>query len=365
MAVTCPACGTVDTGTYCSGCGTVLPSKDGRTWLTFADSFFKFRDLRRYLRTYGHMLASPTRNTLALSQEGNLGKALQFLQTSVFIYTLAVVSKLITGGLIVSQLITPLLLLVAMGSFSAMFYWLARRKSPRPHSGRDFLILCSYSVGFTLPVAGAVQAFQLKALTPWRLLALAIAVIIVAIPLYVYILRVWGQFWELPKRKVFLYLVIVALVQMVVAIPASFAWISKRPPPVVRRANTSLAVIDQLSSWDSQFYEASRLINEANFSAFNAQAESIGQSGSSVRMRFASVPNDLEDGKYIFDVLGETGDAAVAWADVVKTDPLPFEGTPEEVVRKGSTLANAVTHFVEALNKLSRAMKFPEVVLPS
>jgi len=206
VAVTCPRCGTVDTGRYCSTCGTVLPNEESRTWLAFVDSFFKFRDLRRYFHTYWHILASPTRNTLALAEEGNSAAAFQFLQTSLFIYTVAVISKLITGGLIVSQVVIPLILLISFANFGAIFYWFARRKSPRPRSGREFLILCSYSVGLAIPFAALVEILQphatsfLVAHTSsfWLpLLVFTVVLLLLMAPLYLYVLRVWGRFWEL------------------------------------------------------------------------------------------------------------------------------------------------------------------------
>jgi hypothetical protein len=191
----------------------VLPSEDGRSWLAFVDSFFKVREFRRYLRTYMHILASPTHNTLALAQESDLAEALHFLQIRLLIFTLLVTSQIITGGLVVSQLVIPLLLVVTMGNYMGLFYELARSKSPRQRSGRDFLILCSYQIGFTMPVATALQAFQLRTRAPWLLWSSLIVLIIVSPPLYVYFMRIWAEFWELPKRKVLLYAFIAAMVQ--------------------------------------------------------------------------------------------------------------------------------------------------------
>jgi hypothetical protein len=358
MAVTCPKCGTVDTGTYCSSCGTVLPSEAGRTWLTFVDSFLKFRERARYLRTYRRILASPTRNTLALFAEGDAAEAFEFLQTSLLIYTLAVVSQLFTGGALVSELVIPLLFLVGNGSFLAIFYGLVRRRSPRPQSGHDFLILSAYSTGFTLPFAAALQAFL--RVEPWLgLLPVAVA----SIPLGVYVTRVWAEFWNVPKRKVFLYLFILSMVSTVVATVFGVFWAFAHPPAEVR---TTKAVLEQLVSWNTSYYHVSPLLDEQNFreqnfSEFNSEILKVGQSGASVRTRFASVPDDLDDGEHLFDLLIEAGDSAVAWADVIETDPPPYRGTPEQVLRKGTTLTDAARRFVEALNKVNRAMEFPQV----
>jgi hypothetical protein len=362
----------------------VLPNEESRTWLAFVDSFFKFRDLRRYLHTYWHILASPTRNTLALAEEGNSAAAFQFLQTSLFIYTVAVISKLITGGLIVSQVVIPLILLISFANFGAIFYWFARRKSPRPRSGREFLILCSYSVGLAIPFAALVEILQphatsfLVAHTSsfWLpLLVFTVVLLLLMAPLYLYVLRVWGRFWELRKRTVFLYLLIAGLVQMVIAVPAGFAWVSLRPPPAlkqvqeqalaaVRRSNAQLAVGDRLNSWNEQLSQASELAAEGNYSDFNAKIESIGKDdGASIRQQFASVTKDLHDGPYILELLSETGDAAVALADVVKSNPLPYDGPPDVVLSEMTTLRDAITGFREALDRLNREMSIPQVTI--
>jgi hypothetical protein len=217
--VTCSKCGLLDSGTYCSGCGTLLSAADGRAWLQFADSFLKVKDRGLYLRTYGRMLASPTRNTLALYAEGNPSAAFQFLQTSLLIYTLAVLSRVISGGPIVSMVAMPVMLLCSQAIFLAVFYWLARRKSQSGRSGHEFLILSAYCTGFTLPIAAALQAFQV--IEPaLGLLALFVA----CIPMYVYALRVWAHFWELRKRRVFVYLVAATMVNTVTAIAAGIGY---------------------------------------------------------------------------------------------------------------------------------------------
>jgi hypothetical protein len=216
--VACPKCGTLDTGTYCSGCGAFLPA-DGRTWLQFADSFLKVKDRGLYLRTYGRILASPTRNTLALYAEGNPSGAFQFLQTSLLIYTLAVLSRVISGGTIVSMVAIPAMLLCSQAMFLSMFYWLARRRSQSGRSGHEFLILSAYCTGFTLPIAAALQAFQ----TIEPVLGL-LALLVACVPMYVYALRVWADFWELTKPRVFLYLFAATIVNTVAWIAAGLAY---------------------------------------------------------------------------------------------------------------------------------------------
>jgi hypothetical protein len=215
----CRRCGTLDVGTYCSGCGAVLSDATGRTWLQFADSFLKVTERGRYLRTYGRLLASPTRNTLALYAEGNPTGAFQFLQTSLLIYTLAVLSRVISGGTVVSMVALPVMLLCSQAIFLALFYWLAHRKSRSGRSGHQFLILSAYSTGFTLPIAAALQAYQ-TAEPLWGLLALLVA----CIPMYVYALRVWARFWQLSKRRVFAYLLVATMVNTIVWIAAGVAY---------------------------------------------------------------------------------------------------------------------------------------------
>jgi hypothetical protein len=218
--VICRKCGTLDSGTYCSGCGAFLTAASGRTWLEFVDSFFRLRDRGLYLRTYCRILGSPTRTTLALYAEDNPSGAFQFLQTSLLIYTLAVMSRVITGGPIVSMVAIPAMFLCSQAIFLAVFYWLARRKSQSGRSGHEFLILSAYSTGFTLPITAALQAFQI--MEPlWGMLALLVA----CIPMYTYILRVWADFWRIRKRRVFLYLVAATMVNVVIWVAAMIAFV--------------------------------------------------------------------------------------------------------------------------------------------
>lgn len=381
MSVTCQKCGTVDTGTYCSGCGVVLPTEDRRTWLLFVDSFLRIGDRWRDVRTFARMLASPTRNTLALFESGDAAAAFKFLQLSVFVYTLAVITPFFAGGVLVSQLAIPLMLVVTMSTFLAILYRLARRKSPLARSGHDFLVLSAYSVGFTLPIAGALQAFQLAVARTKPLLSV-VPVLVAVIPLGIYSLRVWAAFWGLSKPSVFRSMLITSAINLFIAVPAgvSFALLVKPAhnsplsvplpavPEVDRRAlaeaEAQLLVFEQLGAWSEQFNRVRLLLGERRFPDVNAEVVAIGASGRDVRTRFASVPRDISDGQRIYDLLVETGDLAVAWADVVRDDPPPFT-LEDQRQGKDRRLTDTITRFVESLNRTNRAAGFPEVPAPA
>ena len=128
------------------------------------------------------------------------------------IYTLVVLSRVFGGGTIVTQVAFPLMLLISQGMYLGIFYWLARRKSRTGRSGHEFLILSAYSTGFTLPIMAAPQWLQIVA----PLLG-ALAILLLCIPLYVYLLRLWSDFWALTKRRVFCYL-------MATAVLTTFVW---------------------------------------------------------------------------------------------------------------------------------------------
>lgn len=217
--MTCTKCATVDAGTYCSNCGALLPGTNERTFVAFADGFLKVQERWRYLRTYGRILRSPTDNTLALYDEGDAPGAFAFLQISILLYTLLVISKVFDGGPLVSELAVPVILLLSMSLFLAIFYRLAQRRSSSGRSSRDFLVLSAYTTGFTLPFAAALE------LLPSMMSgALPIAMtLLLVVALYVYLLRIWSRFWELRKRTVLGYLIVASLTSNVTAWIVGFA----------------------------------------------------------------------------------------------------------------------------------------------
>jgi hypothetical protein len=199
--ITCPSCGTPDSGAYCSGCGSRLSASAGG-WLSFYDTFLKLDERRRYATTFARILRSPTKNTLALAQEGNSHRAFKFLEISAFIYTLAVLSTMLSGGLM-QELAMPVFLVITWSISLGLLYAMARRRSPLPRSSREFLVVNSYFMGFTLPVYSAISVLQAARPVLGGLLFLATVV-----PLFIYMLRVHRAFWGLRGRTVLFYLLV-------------------------------------------------------------------------------------------------------------------------------------------------------------
>jgi hypothetical protein len=197
--IECPSCGTLDSGTYCSACGNRLAaSADG--WLSFYDTFLKVNERRRYAATFGRILRSPTKNTLALSAEGDSRQAFKFLEISAVIYTLAALSTLLSGSLL-QEVAMPVFLVITWSISLGLFYAMARRKSPQPRSSREFLVVNSYFMGYTLPIYSAIFVLQNASLVLGGLLFLATIV-----PLWIYMLRVHKAFWQLRGRTILFYL---------------------------------------------------------------------------------------------------------------------------------------------------------------
>jgi hypothetical protein len=197
--ITCPSCGTLDSGTYCSACGDRLSSSAGG-WLSFFDTFLKVDERRRYAATFGRIVRSPTKNTLALTAEGNSSHAFKFLEISALIYTLAALSTLLSGSLL-QELAIPVFLVITWSISLGLFYAMARRKSPQPRSSREFLVVSSYYMGYTLPVYSAIFLPQNASPALGGLLFLASIV-----PLWIYIVRVHKAFWQLRGRTILFYM---------------------------------------------------------------------------------------------------------------------------------------------------------------
>jgi len=344
-------------------------------WVEFVDTFFKSRSYWRFLRTYGHILASPTRNTLSLLEKKDGSAAFQFLGTSFFVYGLLILSKFISRGVLGSLLLTPLYIVIAISTTLGIAYALAHRGSPTQRSGHDFLILSSYVFGFTLPIAGVIQALQSAMLsfildsdlTDTRLIIVYTLPLVVIIALYVYLVRVWKAFWGMSTGKVILHLVLMSIATSTIGLALAFSGLLTTPEaletPELTKAQTELAITTQLGTWSEQMYDVQNQLGERNFNGVNATIAAIGRSGRTIRTRFASVPDRIDHGERIHQLLIKAGDAAVDLAIIVQTNPPPFTVDPEQ--RDAIRLTSAISRFLQALNSANRAMQFPEVQLPS
>ena len=61
--ITCPNCGALVQGKFCSECGASLTDTSASAYLLFVDSFFKIGELRRYGGVYLRIVRSPTSAT--------------------------------------------------------------------------------------------------------------------------------------------------------------------------------------------------------------------------------------------------------------------------------------------------------------
>ena len=150
--------------------------------------------------TFGRIVRSPTKNTLALTAEGNSSQAFKFLEIGALIYTLAALSTMLSGSLL-QELAIPVFLVITWSISLGLFYAMARRKSPQPRSSREFLVVSSYYMGYTLPVYSAIFVLQNASPALGALLVLATIV-----PLWIYIVRVHKAFWQLRGRTILFYL---------------------------------------------------------------------------------------------------------------------------------------------------------------
>jgi hypothetical protein len=158
---------------------------------------------RRAQALRGHVRphrALADQNTLALSAEGNSRQAFKFLEISAVIYTLAALSTLLSGSLL-QELAMPVFFVITWSISLGLFYAMARRKSPQPRSSREFLVVSSYYMGYTLPIYSAIFLLQNASPVLGGLLFLATIV-----PLWIYMLRVHKAFWQLRGRTILFYL---------------------------------------------------------------------------------------------------------------------------------------------------------------
>jgi hypothetical protein len=110
----------------------------------------------------------------------------------------------------------------------------------------------------------------------------------------------------------------------------------------------------QLDIWRTQGGQIQAALKRRDFQTANAAILSLGESGQRVRTRFSDVPDDVVDAQQVFRDLVAAGDAAVAWALAIRTDPPPFTGDPQVQLRKGRKLADRAVAFSMAFDRTVR-----------
>ena len=131
---------------------------------------------------------------------GNSRQAFKFLEISAFIYTLSALSTAALrqpaagagdAGVPRHHLVDQPWPVLCDGAAQV----------PLPRSSREFLVVNSYFIGYTLPIYSAIFLLQIASAVLGGLLLLATIV-----PLWIYMLRVHKAFWQLRGRTILLYL---------------------------------------------------------------------------------------------------------------------------------------------------------------
>jgi hypothetical protein len=182
-------------GAFCSTCG--APRDDRRDpYVQVLDSFLKFSDIRRYLQLYGRILRSPTRTTIATFESSGLATGIRFLEYSAAVYLLAIAFSGIPffGDNEVIKTVAQAIWPVLTFSLSYTFYYLAMRNQAGIHrTRREYVLFACLTLGFTLP-------FQIPSFFGiWG----DVFVLIILIPGYIYLIRVWRYFWRASGARVF------------------------------------------------------------------------------------------------------------------------------------------------------------------
>ena len=174
-----------------------------QAYLLFVDSFLKVRQWRDWGAMYLRLLRSPTRQTIALAESGTELGAFRFLETSVLLYVVFGLSRVLArqGGM-GELVVVPLSLVVTLSASLAVFHLLARRKARLRRSFSECLELSALYVGFNLPISAAyLMALQTSPVA-------VLAVLPLVLGSTVYTVRVWRAFLGLGAWRVLLYLLV-------------------------------------------------------------------------------------------------------------------------------------------------------------
>jgi hypothetical protein len=164
--------------------------------MLFANSFFKFSEIKRYIARYSKISASPTRGTIQTFEAGHLTDGIRFLEYSVSLYMLALgVSglTLFNGNELVKTTALTLWLFVTYSVSYALYYLVMRNKGTRRRTSREFLLFSCLTLGFTMPLS-ILQFFGTLG---------SVAVFVLAIPMVIYMVRSWKYFWGASGGRVF------------------------------------------------------------------------------------------------------------------------------------------------------------------
>jgi len=197
-----------------------------------------------YVKTYVWLLRSPTRNTLALSDELSAGEARWFLGISMGLYGLVFLLFLMKQGFSVNIPLAAAVyyaLILILATSLPVFYHLAQRRSKVYRSFTEFFSLASVQLGLCIPIDGLLQLPELWQVRvgsgrpsfgglEWVFLT-SLLVTIVAILGLVYAVRVWKRFWALPGRTVLSYLMLSSTLGGVAGIVVLFPLLSIASSP--------------------------------------------------------------------------------------------------------------------------------------
>ena len=145
---------------------------------------------------YGRILKSPTRNTIHSFEAGRLADGIRFLEYSAAVYLLAIATAgyvLFSEYELVQTLAQPVFLFVTWTVSYTLYYLAMKNKGSKRRTPHEFLFLLCLTLGFTLPVA-ILQSLGIIG---------SLIFLVLAVPLYIYLIRTWKYFWGASGARVF------------------------------------------------------------------------------------------------------------------------------------------------------------------
>jgi hypothetical protein len=197
--IRCPECKFLDTGKYCSHCGSELTGKPSQPLWAHLDSFLKIKAAREYLKVYLWLLVSPTKNTLAAFNELSTRQVRQFFAHGIA-FSVFIIAVAVGFSDPLSSIVLSLILGIYLTIYAFVFYRLARRKFPIQRSLRQFLSLNALYLGFTLPLWTLADTIW-----PGTLDEPGPLVIILSRPLAIYTIRLQRRFFGFHIRTLLFY----------------------------------------------------------------------------------------------------------------------------------------------------------------